>query len=337
MNNTTLEKIIKLSQNENPLGPSPKALEAVMKLASTMYRYPEPHSKSLEEKIASRLNQDVEKVFVSAGLVEALDILIRNFLEKGDNLVIGEITFVAYRLLAQVFHKETRFAKLKDYRMDVDEILSCYDENTRLIIIANPNNPTGTYISGEELIHLMDSVSSDTLVVMDEAYMEYVTQADFPDSLSLQERYQNLVVMRTFSKIYGLAGLRVGYTIANKSVIKKMAHFQAPFTVNRIGSIAATHAIGDEDFVAESAVMNNRERQLLYSELKRHGYDTVPSQGNFQYVHFNTTEERNLFYEDLCSRNIIGRNMDLFGDAKAIRLSIGTPEDNLSLIGGLGR
>lgn len=335
MENQTLEQIIKLSQNENPFGSSPKALEAVLKHASTIYRYPEPHSHSLEEKIATRLNLDTENVFVSAGLVEALDILIRNFVGNGNNMITGEITFVAYRLLAKVFNVEIRFSRLKDYRMDIDDFLNLYDKNTKLIIIANPNNPTGTTINEIELIQLLDHVSSDTLVVIDEAYQEYVSQRDFPNSLDLQKRYQNLIVMRTFSKIYGLAGLRVGYTIANKSIVEKMEYYQAPFTVNRVASIAASHAIDDVDFVAQSAEMNKNERQLLHNELMRRRYNTLPSQGNFQYVYFNTVEERNRFYDKLCSHNVLGRKMDLFGDNKAIRLSIGTPDDNLRLIGSL--
>jgi histidinol-phosphate aminotransferase len=335
MNNQVLENIIKLSQNENALGPSPKALEAVLNDAHTMHRYPEPHSHSLEKKLAERLNLVPENVFVSAGLVEALDIIIRNFVGKGNNLILGDITFVAYRLLAEVFKVETRFSKMRDYRTDVNDIMSRYDENTKLIIIANPNNPTGTTISESELVRLLEHVSSETLVVVDEAYQEYVSQRDFPDSLSLQKHYQNLVIMRTFSKIYGLAGLRVGYTIANSPLVKKMGYYQAPFTVNRLAAIAAFHAIDDVDFVAQSAEMNKEQRQLLYDELKNNGYNTLPSQGNFQYVYFDTNEERNHFYSALCSRNVFGREMDLFGDNKAIRLSIGTPEDNLKLIESL--
>ena len=173
MNNGTLNNIVKLSQNENPLGPSPKALEAMLEFAFTANRYPEPHSHTLKKKLAERLNIEQENVFVSAGLVEALDIMIRNFVGKGNNMIVGEITFVAYRFLAEVFNVETRFSKLKNYRMDIDDILSHYDENTKLIIIANPNNPTGTTINEEELTQLLEQVSSDTYVVVDEAYQEY--------------------------------------------------------------------------------------------------------------------------------------------------------------------
>lgn len=327
--------MIKLSQNENPLGPSPKGLEAVLKHACTMHRYPEPHSHTLKNKIAGRLNIEPENVFVSAGLVEALDIMIRNFVGKGNNMIIGEITFVAYRFLGEVFNVETRFSTLKNYRMDIDDILRHYDENTKLIIIANPNNPTGTMIDESELIKLMEHVSPDTFVVVDEAYQEYVSQMNFPDSLGLRERYQNLVVMRTFSKIYGLAGLRVGYTIANQSVVEKMEYFQAPFTVNRLGLLAALHAIDDVVFVTKSAEMNKNERQILYNALKQEGFNVVPSQSNFLYVNFETIDERDHLYAELCNRNLLIRKTDLFGDKKAIRMSIGKPEDNLELINSL--
>ncbi|MDO8366670.1 MAG: histidinol-phosphate transaminase [Saprospiraceae bacterium] len=324
--------MIRLSQNENPLGPSPKAMEAVLKQVSALNHYPEPHAYSLKKKLAERLNLEPENVLVSAGEVESLDIMIRNFVGEGNNMIVGEISFIGYRLLAKVFKVEARFSKLKDYKMDVDEILRCCDEHTKLIIIDNPNNPTGAIVSEQELIRLLEQISSGTLVVVDEAYMEYVTQVNFPDSPRLLQRYPNLVVMRTFSKIYGLAALRVGYTIANPAVVEKMEHYQAPFTVNGLGLVAAMHAMDDVEFVAQSKAANEKERRRLYNELKMLGNNVVPSQSNYQFVYFDTVDQRDHFYTELFGSGIMAQKTDSFGAENALRVSIGRAEDNSAVI-----
>jgi histidinol-phosphate aminotransferase len=321
----TADDIIKLSQNENPLGPSPKAMEAVKKSCINIYRYPEPHSHILRQKIANKINMDVEQVFVSAGMVEAIDIAIRNFVPDGCNMITGEVTFVAYKLLATVFGIDARYAKMKNYGIDVDEIISLYDENTKLIIIANPNNPTGTIISERELVKILDHVSPDTIVVADEAYHEYVKSADFPDTMKLQKRYANLVIMRTFSKIYGLAGLRVGYTIAAEEIIKQFDLYQAPFTVNHMAAEAVIAALEDDQFVAYSVEANTNGRSLLAKEFTKLGYHVVPSESNFLFVHFENRKQRDLIYDDLFSKNVLVRKTDFFGDDCAFRVTVAKP------------
>jgi len=172
-----------------------------MENCDQMNRYPEPHSSTLKNEFSDHLGVLSENIFVCAGLVESLDIMIRNFIEKGENLIIPEITFVAYRLLAKVFHVETRFSQMKDYGIDIDSIIENCDEKTKLIIIANPNNPTGTIVNETDLIRLMETVPKHTYVVADEAYCEYVNRVDFPNTMKLLQRYPNLIMLRTFSKI----------------------------------------------------------------------------------------------------------------------------------------
>jgi histidinol-phosphate aminotransferase len=325
MDKKTADDIIKLSQNENPLGPSPKAMEAVRKSCINIYRYPEPHSHTLRGKIADKIGREVSNVFVSAGMVEAIDIAIRNFVPKGCNMITGEITFVAYKLLANVFNIEARYAKLNNYRIDIDEVISLYDEKTRLIIVANPNNPTGTIISETELVKLLDHVSPETIVVADEAYHEYVKSPDFPNSLALQSKYPNLVVMRTFSKIYGLAGLRVGYTVASEEIIKQFDLFQAPFTVNHMAAEAVIAALEDSEFVEESIEANTNGRRFLAKELTKLGFHVVPSESNFLFLHFKNKEHRDQVYDSLFSKNVLVRKTDLFGDDCAFRVTVGKP------------
>jgi len=327
-----IQHIIKLSQNENPYGPSPLAMKAVMDSCADMSCYPEPHSRSLKLMIAEKLDRKIENVFVSAGLVESLDILIRNFIGDHENLVIPELSFVAYKLLADVFRKEVRLSKMDDFHVDVDDLLSLCDKKTKVIIIANPNNPTGTVISEADLLKILKTVSSNTLVVMDEAYIEYNNSDDFPDSLSIQLQYPNLIIMRTFSKIYGLAGLRVGYTIATKELVEQLDFYQAPFTVNQMASIAARHALNDDKFVEKSASSNRICRKKLFNKFTELGYNVVPSQSNFLFVHFDSVRERDTVYDLLENRNVLIRKMDGFGEKKAFRITIGTPEMNQSVM-----
>ncbi len=337
MDQNTVEEIIKLSQNENPFGPSPMALKAIMKRDNTMNRYPEPHSKTLIAKFAKHLGLAPDNIFVSAGSIEALDILIRNFIAEDENLIIPKITFVAYKLLAKVFGVETRFSRMKNYRIDIDSIIENYNEKTRLIILANPNNPTGTIVTEGEMVKLLETVSPNTLVVADEAYCDYVDDAEYPDTMKLQKKYPNLIVLRTFSKIYGLAGLRVGFAIASKEIIEKFNYYQAPFTVNYLATVAASAAIKDVQFVKDSFDVNLKCKNLLIDELTELGYKVVPSQSNFIYIYFNTQHERDSAFDHLGNKNVLIRKTDPFGDDKAFRITIPKPENCQKVIDCLGR
>jgi histidinol-phosphate aminotransferase len=335
MDVNAIQNIIRLSQNENPFGPSPMAMEAVLKDRDKMSCYPEPHSRTLNRKLAAKFNLESDNIFVCAGLTEALDILIRNFIAKDENLVIPELTFVAYKMLAKVFNKEARLSKMNNFHIDVDDMLRLCDKKTKVLIIANPNNPTGTVISEEELVRILDNVPESTLVVVDEAYIEYVNSSDYPDCLMLQEKYHNLIIMRTFSKIYGLAGLRIGYTIATKELIKQFDYFQAPFTVNKLAAIAASHALDDEDYVNMSASSNLVCRENLIKEVEKMGFKVVPSESNFLFIHFDSKDQRDLVFDQIEAKNVMARKMDMFGEERAFRMTVGTPEMNKTVISHL--
>lgn len=325
-------KRINLSQNENPLGPSPKSVQAILDNYALMSQYPDAHSFSVKTELAKKLNTKIDNIFVSAGLIEALDILIRNFVSKDENIIVGQYSFAAYRQLAHVFDIETRFSEMKEYRMDIESILNHYDKKSRIIIIDNPNNPTGSIITQKELIYLLNSVSKDTFVIIDEAYYEYVLNKEYPNSLKIQEDYPNLIVMRSFSKIYGLAGLRVGYTIASSEIIAKMEHFQAPFTVNHLASIACIAALSDDEFVKKSRLYNNEGRFFLHNAFASLGYKIVQSESNFLFIYFNTKEERDSVFDSFEKQNIMVRKTDYFGAENAFRITVGTPELNAEII-----
>ena len=332
MDVTKIKNRIKLSQNENPLGPSTKAYRAVIENGNDIFRYPEPHSNSLTKKIAEKRNVSEDNVFVSAGIVESLDILIRNFIGESENIIIPKLSFVAYKLLGEVLGVEVRFADMTDYRIDIDAILKHYNQRTKLIIIASPNNPTGTIVTESELLHLLDNVSKDTLVVLDEAYAEYASPDIFLDSRNVQKKYPNLIILRTFSKIYGLAGLRVGYAIADAKIINQLHYYQAPFTVNYMASIAAMAALDDDEFVQKSYRMNNMERRFLMNEFTQLGYKVVPSESNFLFVTFDTKTERDEVSDLLAEKGVLVRETDAFGDENALRITVGERENNEQVI-----
>ncbi len=327
MNKKASEKIIKLSQNENPVGASPLALKAVKEHSLSINRYPEPHSITLKKELADSFAISSENIFVCAGSIEALDILIRNFIGENENIIIPKVTFVAYKILANVFGVTANFSGMKDYRIDIDSILENYNNHTKMIIISSPNNPTGTIVSEKEMIKLLENVSPQTFVVVDEAYCEYVSDSDYPNTLELQKKYPNLIILRTFSKIYGLAGLRVGYAIAAQDIIEQFEYYQPPFTVNQMATVAASASIKDKKFLKDSFEANIKTRTLLEKELTGLGYNVIPSQGNFIFMHFGRIEERDLIFERLTNQNVLTRKMDFFGDSKALRITVPKPNN----------
>lgn len=326
---------IKLSQNENPLGSSPKALNAICEHSNLFSIYPEPHSLTIKNEIAKKLGLSPDSIFVSAGLIEALDILIRNFVAKDENIIVSECSFVAYRQLAKVFGAEMRFAKMDDYHLSVNHFLEKYDSKTSLIIIDNPNNPTGTFISKKDLNFFLQQVSKETLVVLDEAYCEYVYSDEYPNTLDLLNSYPNLIIMRSFSKIFGLAGLRVGYSISSPEIVAEMDYYQAPFTVSQVAALGSIAAINDIDFLKKSFDLNLQERTKFSTKLIEMGFKVVPTQSNFIFIPFENGEVRDLVFDHLATNNIIVRKTDLFGAEKAFRISIGLPAQNICVINSL--
>ena len=323
---SSIDEIIKLSQNENPLGSAPSAKKIIEEYSHIINRYPEPHSDTLRARLAEWHDLDIEEVFVSAGLTEAIDIIIKNLIPPGYHMITADVTFVAYKLIAQVFGIDTKYIPLKDFTFDVNAIIEAADEKTSVILIANPNNPTGTVIHHDELELLLKSVSKETIVVIDEAYYEYVDDPDYPRSFDLRKQYPNLLILRTFSKMYGLAGMRVGYAVASPEISEKLNRFQAPFTVSQLASKAASASLDDTEYVQTCFRFNQESRQMLVERLSNFGAHVVPSQSNFFYLAFSSEEVCDRIYNMLTDNNILTRQATLFGDRSALRISIGTSE-----------
>lgn len=328
----TVARMIKLSQNENAFGASPLALKAISDSYRSVYRYPDVTHDALNDRLARKFNVPLDHIVVAAGAVAVVDLAIKAFVGFDENIVTAEKTFVAYKKLAGINRRECKSAPLSGNTISLDNLKSLCDGKTRVLFIANPNNPTGTIFSHAELSKFMNAMPRRIVVVLDEAYAEYVTDSAYPDSLQLQKEFENLVILRTFSKIYGLAGLRIGYGIAHPDVIKSLHNSRTQFSVNRLGSAAALAALDDTKFVEECAHINERERTILYKELKRMGFNVTPSQGNFLMVEFAETGEMDKIFETLKDAGITVRPLGPFGVEKGLRISVGRPEENKKLI-----
>jgi histidinol-phosphate aminotransferase len=325
-------EIIKLSQNENPFGASPKALKAIEDFYRSVFRYPDVFYNELKQKLSIKHNVSPENIIMSAGSVALMDMSIKSFVEFDQNVITSEKTFVAYELLAKINRRECRCAELVENTISLNSFLSLCDDKTRLMFIANPNNPTGTIIDHDDFKEFLDKVPSNVMVVSDEAYSEYVTDPTYPDSLQLQKTYKNLIIFHTFSKIYGLAGLRIGYAIAAPDVAQQLELCRTPFSVNSLASAAASAALDDTEYIQECISINEKERAFLYNELVNLGFKVTPSQGNFILVEFDKPDERDKIYTLLEGEGILVRKLEPFGIDLGLRISVGRPKDNQHLV-----
>lgn len=330
--NEKIDKIIKLSQNENPFGASPLALKAIEKNYHSVNRYPEIIHEDLRNKLAKKYNVIPGNIVVSAGSVEVMDMAIKAFVGFDENIVTSEKTFVAYKLLARIHRRECKLAKLVNNTVNVENIISMCDEKTRLIFIANPNNPTGTIITHDSLHTLLKAIPSQVFVVIDEAYIEYVNDTSYPHSLELQKSFPNLIILRTFSKIYGLAGLRIGYGITHTDVRSSLIKYKTPFSISSLSSVAAIASLDDEEFVKRSISVNEKERVFLQDAFKNMSLNITPSQGNFVCLEFDNLLEKEEIHKYLGNEGIIIRDLGPFGIEKGLRTSVGRPDENVKLV-----
>lgn len=324
--------IIKLAANENALGTSPLALEAIKNNYLDVHYYPEYNPITLKNKLALKHDVLPQNIALSAGSVNIIDMIIKVFVGFDEEVLTFEKSFVAYSLSAKANKKRCIFARLTDFTCDINNLFPLVYEKTKAIFIANPNNPTGTIISHDTLFQLLNKISSNILVIIDEAYYEYVTDDAYPDSLKLQKEFPNLIILRTFSKIYGLAGLRIGYTIANEGFVHDIEKYSPPFRINYLAESAALAAMDDSEFVDKCVIFNTKERNFLYNELKNSGYNVLPSQGNFIYMYFNRQEEKERTFKQIEDEGILVCNLDIFGQKNSLRISVGKSETNKRII-----
>ncbi|NMO96984.1 histidinol-phosphate transaminase [Paenibacillus lemnae] len=324
-----LDEVIKLASNENPYGCSPHAKEAIIAELSNLSVYPDGSSAELTSELAAHLGVQKEGIIFGCGSDEVIALITRAFLVPGDETVMADQTFSVYKSNADIEGAISIEVPLKDGVHDLDAMLAAVNDKTKIVWICNPNNPTGTFVPQDELVAFLDAVSSDVMVVLDEAYYEFVTDASYPQSISLMDRYHNLVILRTFSKIYGLASLRIGYGIGQPQVITLINQVREPFNTSRSAQAAAKAALKDQAFVQECSRLNAEGVHYLQGEFERLGLNYFPSQGNFVMVDVRTSGKD--VFQQLLNQGIIVRP----GFARYpnyIRVSVGTPEQNQAFI-----
>jgi len=315
---------IKLASNENPLGPSPEALEAVSAALSSLNRYPDGSCFYLRQRLSEALGVDAASLVFGNGSNEIIELLVRAFLDRGE-AVMGDPSFAVYPLAVKAAGGVAVKVPLTGFRHDLAAMARAVTGATRLVFIANPNNPTGTIVGARELNAFMDDLPEDVVVCVDEAYYEFARSDDYPRTLDFIERGRNVIALRTFSKAYGLAGLRVGYGIARPALVDYLDRVRQPFNVNSLAQAAAVAAVGDTAHL-EAAVRNNaRGLEYLYAGVASLGLEYVPTETNFLMIRVG--DGRGV-YEGLLKKGVITRPMAGYGMDEYIRVTVGLPEEN---------
>ncbi|MBK5093308.1 MAG: histidinol-phosphate transaminase [Actinobacteria bacterium] len=325
-----VERVIKLASNENPLGPSPLAVEAVRSALSDISLYPDGNCTELRRKLAGMLGVQLENLVFGNGTDEIIDFIFYAFFDPGDRAVMGDPTFSSYYLSGMTMGAEMVYVRLLDHQHEVEQMLKTVDRRTKGLFVGTPHNPTGTICSREELEMALDSLPPDVLLVWDEAYREYVEDPSYPESVPYLQRHPNLIVLRTFSKIYGLAGLRIGYGIADPGVVDLLERVRPPFNVNRLAQVAALAALDDAQHVENSRRVNSEGKRYLTDELLKLGMRPVSTQANF--ILFSYKDMIDGLPERLLEKGVIVRDGAQLGYPGYIRLTIGTPEQNSEVV-----
>jgi histidinol-phosphate aminotransferase len=326
-----LTSVIKLASNENPRGPSPKALAVLADAATTLHRYPDGSAFRLRTALAERWKVSLDQVVVGNGSDEIIGMLVRAFLPPGDEAVMADQTFVIYHMEVTAAHGRPVVVPLRGFRHDLPAMADAVTPRTRLLFLCNPNNPTGTMVTASEVDRLMARIPKKVIVVFDEAYFEYVQAADFPDSLGFVRQHRNAIVLRTFSKIYGLAGLRIGYGVTTPEIAGYLNRVRPPFNANSLAQRAAVAALDDEEHVTQSRLLNRAEMAVMKTGLERLGFRPVPSEANFLY--FDCGRDGRTVFQALLKEGVIIRHIE----GRMLRVTIGLPEENRRFLDALGK
>jgi len=322
-----ITNIDKLASNENLWGISPKVARAIIEAVNEVNYYPDGGAFQLKGKLAEKFGFSPENIIVGNGSDELVMLLAMTLIDPGDEAVMPVPSFPRYEPVVTMMNGTAREIPLKEHRLDLESMLAAVNEKTKLVYLCNPNNPTGTYFSSGELENFLEKVPPKVIVVLDEAYFEFARlNPDYPDGLNYFKKSSNIVVLRTFSKAYGLAGLRVGYGFAPDYLAKSINSLRPPFNVNFLAQKAAVAALEDEQYMRSVVENTNLEKQFLYQELKNMNLTFIPSAANFLMI--KTGKPSNLVFRELLKRGVIIRSGDIFGMDDWIRVTIGTKTQN---------
>ena len=325
-----LKEIIKLASNETSVGPSPLAIEAIKKEVQNINLYPEATSRLLREKLVCKLKVDKEMIIVGNGADDIIDLIGMAFINEDDEALTGETTFPAYETAVKIMGGKLILIKLKDFRFDLEEIAQRVNNKTKIIFLCNPNNPTGTIVTKEEVNNFINDIPEDIIVVFDEAYYDYVEDKEYPDSLSYVLEGKNVIILRTFSKIAGIAGVRIGYAIAKPELISYLRRVVNPFTTNRLAQVAALASLDDEEHYKKVLQSNQEGKKYLYGELNKLGLFYVPTETNFIFI--DLKEDADIVFEKLLRKGVIIRPGKIYGCPNFIRVTIGNDYENKRFI-----
>jgi histidinol-phosphate aminotransferase len=326
---------VKLASNENPLGPSPKAMEAARAVLGESNRYPDGGTLRLREKVAALHGVSPDEIFVALGSSELIDIAARVLLGPGKIGLTAEGTYAPFSIAIRAGGAALECVPLCAFAFDLPEMTRAITNAVRVIYLANPNNPTGTAFGAEEFERFLSHVASDTLVVLDEAYIHYAERADMPQSVELFRSRKNLLILRTFSKVYGMAGMRIGYGIGQAPLVNAMNKLRTPFNVSGVAQAAALAALDDHEHVKRCIEANRVERKRITEEVANLGLLPVKSETNFVFV--EAGPESKAICEELLREGVIVRPLGWMGFPEAIRISVGTAQENDKLFVALGR
>jgi len=325
---------VKLASNENPLGPSPRAIEAIKAALPELNRYPDGASYELRRKIAAYHKIGVERVFAASGSVEVLNLLAFLYLRPGLNSVYSEHSFAIYPLATAAAGGAHRVARTIDgFSHDLEAMAAAIDGNTRIVFLGNPNNPTGTIYRRAEWKRFLERVPENVVIVADEAYFEFVRDPHYPDSMENHDDHRLIITLRTFSKIFGLAGIRVGYAVARPDMIQMLHNVRQPFNVTSLAQVAAIAGMDDRAHIARTLQVNAEGMDYLEGEFRRLKAPFVPSHANFFLVEVG---DGRAVYEKLLRKGVIVRAMNGYGYPRHVRISVGLPEENRRLVEALG-
>lgn len=326
-----LTRVVKLASNENPIGPSPKAVAALNGTQEMLHRYPDGGAYQLRQALADRWKVTREHIILGNGSDEIIGLLARTFLAPGDEAVMADHTFVIYKMEVTAAHGRPVIVPLVNWTHDLESMGKAVTPRTRLLFLCNPNNPTGTMVSAEAVDRFMTRVPEDVIVVFDEAYFEYVRNPQFPDAMAYVRQGRNAIVLRTFSKIYGLAGLRIGYGVSTPEIIDFLNRVRPPFNANSLAQKAALAALGDDEHVAKSRSVNAAGVEQVGKGLRALGLTPIPSETNFLY--FDAKRDGRAVFDALLREGIIARHIE----GTMLRVTIGQPDENTAFLQALGK
>jgi len=324
---------IKLASNENPLGPSPMAVQAVMDKLQGLHRYPDGSGYYLKTKLSEKFGVPISQIILGNGSNELIELIIRTFLSPGEQVVQAFPTFLVYEKVVKGAGGQMISVPLSDFRIDLNGIADAITAKTKIVFLTNPNNPTGSAFSKGEMSGFLEKIPDDIIVVLDEAYIEFVSDEGVAQGLDFLSAHPLLAVLRTFSKLYGLAGLRMGYGFASEDLIDYMNRVRQPFNANTLAQAAAIAALDDSEFVSRTLKTVKEGLQYLYENLDEMGLEFLPTQTNFFLIKMPRKGKE--IYEQMLKKGVIIRSMDSYGLPDHIRINVGLPEENKRFVRSL--